>query len=566
MAVTRANLLMSAQETVATALGNGDVTVLFDATEEPSVDLVNRIIHLRPLPSDLTDEEIENVRGDLDHEVGHLRHTDYNAFAVTATRSLLKRIANNIEDGRIDRLMAEEWFGCGENLERSGRRALVRIKSAASTDLANRRARAIVGLGLLAYGDKFSFVLSALGEDIAPIYEPVKDLLGDIAELKSTQAAVELATKIADRWKWRSEDHRSEILKAVDPINFDDDDVTSENEVDGEIQKHTSSIDQARKQAVAEIKPGALRVYRPKTTHDRVETIQSFKVSPADHKRLLAYFTRSVEQIVPALRRQLLMEFRSLGRIEVRDCRRGIFDERVAHRVALGDDRVFFEEHHSYVKKTAVSLLVDCSSSMTEQAREPAYPGEQDVLRSRLFVAAQAAAAMSWVLDLLNVPHECLAFTTARGRVAPDPNYERVRPLRHLIVKPYRKRYHACRQNFVSLGLYEHCAENIDGEAVLWAAQRLVQHTNSDARPTLIVFSDGDPASNPEDANVLANHLLGAIKRVERTGIEVWGVEIASSSTTSFYKNRLVIRDPGTLVAEFYKLLRRVLRDRIVVD
>jgi hypothetical protein len=564
--LNRASLLMSGQETVARALGNGDVTVRFDATDEPSVDLANKIIHLRPLPTNLTDEEIENVRGDLDHEVGHIRHTNYDAFVVTATRSLLMRIANNIEDGRIERLMAEEWFGCGENLERSGRRAVARIKTAATPDLANRRARAVVGLGLLAYGDPYDFVIQSLGDDIAPLYGPVKNLLPRLAELKSTQEAVELATKIADAWKWRAADNRSDILKAVDPIALDADDVTSENEVDEEIKKHTTSVAEARKAAVAEIKTGALKLYRPKTAHDRVEDIQPFKCSPAEFKRLLTHFTKSVERIVPVLRRQLLMEFRGLGRIEVRDCRRGTFDERVAYRVALGDERVFYQEHHARVKRTAVTLLVDCSSSMSDPAREPAYKGEQAVLRTKLFVAAQAAAAMSWVLGLLGVPHECLAFTTARGHVGPDPNYERVRPLRHLIVKSYKRSYHSCRANFVSLALYEHCAENIDGEALLWAAQRLVTNTSGDASPTLIAFSDGDPASTPEEPNVLASHLLSVIKRVERAGIEVWGVEIASSSLTSFYKNRIVIRDVSMLVPELYKLLRRVLHDRVVID
>ena len=153
------------------------------------------------------------------------------------------------------------------------------------------------------------------------------------------------------------------------------------------------------------------------------------------------------------------MEFRSPGRKVIRDCRRGEVDESVLYRVGLGDERLFFQETRAHVKKTAVTLLVDCSTSMGEETRGPAYKDEPVVFRTRLWVAAQAAASMSWVLDLLQVPYECLAFTTARGNVKPDPKFERVRPLRHLIVKPFAKSYHACRRNFVSLALYEQCIE-----------------------------------------------------------------------------------------------------------
>ena len=58
-------------------------------------------------------------------------------------------------------------------------------------------------------------------------------------------------------------------------------------------------------------------------------------------------------------------------------------------------------------------------------------------------------------------------------RARRDKNYERVIPLRHIIIKPSNGSFHRYQKNFTRLALLDNPAENIDGEALLWGATRL---------------------------------------------------------------------------------------------
>jgi len=199
--------------------------------------------------------------------------------------------------------------------------------------------------------------------------------------------------------------------------------------------------------------------------------------------------------------------------------------------VPLGGKNLFTREVPVTVVDADVTLLVDVSGSMTDYHNNV----------PRIFTAAQAAAAFSLVLDALRIPHECLAFTTTK-KVSPVAQasfyagtYQRVRPLRHLIVKAANQTFRQALPNFVALACFRGCAENVDGEAVLWAAQRLAGRTRSGRRPFLFVFSDGDPASVPERGELLEWHLKHALERVEKAGITVLGVGIATDAVSKFY-------------------------------
>lgn len=556
-------LLMSAQEAVAATFADAGVKVAWDA-RVPWADIPNKVVHLRPIPDLLSDEAVEDVRGDCDHELAHIKFTDPAAFELTP-RQLVKTIANSIEDGRVERLMSEEWFGCGENLERSADRAVARIVAAAKPgDELDRRARALCGLSMLAYGRTLEDVIGRLGDDIRSYYEPLMPIIHRLPSCSSTTEAINIGTALADQWQWRPtkvelnakpKKGKSEDKAKPEPSN--DEDAAAD-----EIAEKTLSVASARKASVSALELTPINTYRAKTVNDRVEPI---KAPSFDVHKLFGVFFDGIRKIVPNLRRRLLMEFRSAGKKGARHLKSGKLDERSLHRVILNDPRVYKADRRAILHKSTVTILVDCSASMTQLARPAAYPGEPTPFRSKLFIAAQAAAAVCTVLDLLRIPNECLAFTTMRAPVGADPNFERVRPVRHLTIKPFNKSTHACRANFVSLSLYEHCAENIDGEAILWAARRLLTQPKAVQNPVLIVFSDGAPASQPEDSEVLAKHLQDTIRQAERAGVAIFGVGIASDAVRRFYSNSVVVNNLNNLVADFYELLRKVLRERLAL-
>lgn len=541
--------VMSAQEVVASALSGTNVRVVFDA-EVPWADIPSKTIHLRPVPDQLSDEAIEDIRGDCDHELGHIMHTDPALFAALK-RKIVRRVAIAIEDGRIEKLVGAEWFGCGENLERSSARAVARIAANATSDEVNRRTRAICGLSLMSFGKSCEEAESDLGGGLADLYAPIKFLLDEIPACASTAEVTRLAARITDVWSW------SPISSETSGTSS----VAKETAAAKELDDSLISPATERKVSISRMTTKAHQgSYRAKTEHDKTENIRR-PTFPIDN--LYGLFFEGVRRTAPTLRRRLMMEFRSSGMKTTRLQRRGSVDGRSLWRSCLGDDRLYQRNVPTKSNRSIVTILVDSSASMTKAARKAEYDGEPVVFRTRLFIAAQAAAAVSATLDSLGVPNEVLSFTTSRQPVAADLRFDRVRPLRHFTVKPFNKPYRACRSNFLSLAFFEHCSENIDGEAVLWAARRMLSKPNHGDRPVLLVFSDGEPASEPENLTTLKNHLKDAIDRVEKSGIAVFGIGVGSDAVENFYRNSVVVYAVTNLLSSFYELLKKVLKERV---
>jgi cobaltochelatase CobT len=360
---------------------------------------------------------------------------------------------------------------------------------------------------------------------------------------------VDLATIIADAWDWSPVGESQ--LKTKRAL---------ENAAAKEIADYSLSPATERKQAIKLlVDKRPKNAYRAKTNQDKIETIKrpSFEIG-----NLYGVFFDGVRKTAPILRRRLMMKFHSTGHRYKRFQRKGEIDERSLWRLAIGDDRFYKRKTLTQTNRSIVTILVDCSASMTRAARKPGHEGEPLVFRTRLFVAAQAAAAVSSALDALKVPNEVLAFTTSRKNPAPDPWFDRVRALRHLIIKPFNRSFRSCRANFLSLAFFEHCSENIDGEALLWAAKRMLSKPDHGDRPALIVFSDGEPASHPENVAALAHHLKTTVDKIEASGIAVFGIGVGSEAVREFYRNSVVVCEVSNLLSSFYDLLEKVLQER----
>ena len=162
---------------------------------------------------------------------------------------------------------------------------------------------------------------------------------------------------------------------------------------------------------------------------------------------------------------------------------------------------------------TIVSLLIDHSGSMRGQP---------------ILFAARAAMTASDLLDGLGAKQEVLGFTTVRWkggqsrekwlRDGRPPYPGRLNDLLHIIYCSADERLHA-----------RHCAtmlrkdlvkENVDGEAIEWAAARL--RRRGESQKFLIFLSDGAPV---DDSTLLANgdaylehHLLSVIHGIGQAG------------------------------------------------
>ena len=139
-------------------------------------------------------------------------------------------------------------------------------------------------------------------------------------------------------------------------------------------------------------------------------------------------------------------------------------------------------------------------------------------------------------------------------------NPGRLNDLRHIIYKPADMPWRKARKNLGLMLKDGILKENIDGEAILWAANRLLERPEE--RKILMVISDGAPVDDStlssNAGNYLDTHLHEVIAQVEgRMPLELLAIGIGHD--VSRYYNRAVTiseieRLPETMTKELTAL------------
>lgn len=181
---------------------------------------------------------------------------------------------------------------------------------------------------------------------------------------------------------------------------------------------------------------------------------------------------------------------------------------------------------------TVVSLLVDNSGSMRGAS---------------IANAAACAEILGRVLERCSVKTEILGFTTrswqggharrqwvGAGRPA---NPGRIADLHHVIYKSADEPWRRARMQLGLMLEEDLLKENIDGEALQWAAERLQRRP--EPRRILIVISDGAPLDEAtlaaNDPGFLDRHLRTVIRKLERgSPLEVLAIGIGHDVTTYY--------------------------------
>ncbi|MFO1153397.1 MAG: cobaltochelatase subunit CobT [Rhodospirillales bacterium] len=204
----------------------------------------------------------------------------------------------------------------------------------------------------------------------------------------------------------------------------------------------------------------------------------------------------------------------------------------------------FKQEKETEFRDTVVSLLIDNSGSMRGRP---------------ISVAAMSADILARTLERCGVKVEILGFTTRawKGGLARERWVSEGRPkapgrlndLRHIIYKAADQPWRRARR---SLGLMLReglLKENIDGEALLWAHNRLLGR--AEQRRILMVISDGAPvddatlSANP--GNFLERHLRDVIQWIEtRSSVELTAIGIGHD-VTRYYRRAVTLVDADEL-------------------
>ncbi|CAA7618720.1 cobaltochelatase subunit CobT [Magnetospirillum sp. UT-4] len=239
------------------------------------------------------------------------------------------------------------------------------------------------------------------------------------------------------------------------------------------------------------------------------------------------------------------------------DLEEGILDTgRLARIIANPTHSLSFKaEKETDFRDTVVSLLIDNSGSMRGRP---------------ITVAALSAEILARTLERCGVKVEVLGFTTrawkggsareawqAEGKPA---NPGRLNDLRHIVYKSADAPWRRARRN-IGLMLREGILkENIDGEALMWAHDRLL--ARPEQRRILMVISDGAPVDDStlsvNPGNFLEKHLRDVIGFIEqRSDVELIAIGIGHD-VTRYYHRAVTIMDAedlgGTMLAQLAAL------------
>ena len=291
----------------------------------------------------------------------------------------------------------------------------------------------------------------------------------------------------------------------------------------------------------------AYRVFTNK--HDEIASAPDL-CDPEELTRLRAYLDHqlqglqgAVSKLANKLQRRLMAQ---QNRSWSFDLEEGVLDTARLTRVITDPTSPlsFKQEDDSNFRDTVVTLLLDNSGSMRGRP---------------IMVAALCADILARTLERCGVKVEILGFTTKawKGGFSREDWVKADKPagpgrlndLRHIIYKPADAPWRRARKNLGLMMREGLLKENIDGEALLWAHDRLM--ARAEQRKIMMVISDGAPVDDStlsvNVGNYLERHLRQVIEFVEtRSPVELIAIGIGHD-VTRYYKRAVTIVDAEQL-------------------
>lgn len=280
-------------------------------------------------------------------------------------------------------------------------------------------------------------------------------------------------------------------------------------------------------------------IVAPHDLRDRGELLR-LRASLDEH---IAAHGRTTCRDALRLQRELLASKPGSWDIELEE---GLLDTaRLGRAIAAPDGaRVYRRERAQQVPDTIVTILIDNSGSMRGRP---------------IALAATATDILARTLERCGIGVEILGFTTcawkgglsrrdwlAHGR-PPAPG--RLTDLRHVVYKSASTPWRRARLGLALMldeGLLK---ENVDGEALLWAHERLL--ARPEKRRVLMVVSDGEPLDDStacaNTPDYLGQHLREVIAWIERVSlVELTAIGIYHD-VSQYYRRALTLDDPEQL-------------------
>jgi len=278
----------------------------------------------------------------------------------------------------------------------------------------------------------------------------------------------------------------------------------------------------------------------------KAEILEDIKETQKLRKNLdqqLIGFQDLITKLANKLQRQLLAKQNRAWEFDLEE---GLLDSSKLTRIIMDpyNSLSFMKEKNLNFKDTIVTLLIDNSGSMRGRP---------------ITIAALCADILSRTLERCSVKVEVLGFTTKNWKGGKSreswtkknkpKNPGRLNDLRHIIYKGADTQWRQAKNN-IGLMLKEGLLkENIDGEAISWAYNRIKKR--KEERKILMVISDGAPVDDStlsvNSGDFLEKHLKKMVKFIEnKSDVEILAIGIGHD-VSRYYNKAIKITDVNEL-------------------
>ena len=275
------------------------------------------------------------------------------------------------------------------------------------------------------------------------------------------------------------------------------------------------------------------------TRAENLESSQEIQKLRKNLDQQLITFQDIVTKLANKLQRQLLAKQNRSWEFDLEE---GLLDSSKLPRIIIDpyNSLSFKKEKDQEFKDTVVSLLIDNSGSMRGRP---------------ITIAAICADILSRTLERCSVKVEILGFTTKNWKGGQSrenwningkvKNPGRLNDLRHIIYKSADTHWRQSKNNLGLMLKEGILKENIDGEAILWAYNRLIKR--KEERKILMVISDGAPVDDStlsvNSGDFLEKHLKKIVKYIEnKSEIEILAIGIGHD-VSRYYNKAIKITD-----------------------
>ena len=347
----------------------------------------------------------------------------------------------------------------------------------------------------------------------------------------------------------KQENNSPELLQEKEEFGIDSNLVSSDIEFDEKNKKQIENDDSFDSKTNA--------IYRSNNIADK----QQYKIFTEKYDEIASAETLEKSNEILRLRKNLDQQLTTLQNVVTKlanklqrqllakqnrswefDLEEGTLDSSKLTRIIIDPYHAlsFKREKNTEFKDTIVTLLIDNSGSMRGRP---------------ITIAALCADILSRILERCGVKVEILGFTTKNWKGGKSrekwnqsdkpSNPGRLNDLRHIVYKSADTPWRQSKKNLGLMLKEGILKENIDGEAILWAFQRI--RGRKEDRKIIMVISDGAPVDDStlsvNSGDYLEKHLKQVVQLIEeKSEVEILAIGIGHD-VKRYYKKAIKIND-----------------------